>query len=391
MKKPSAYISVIQSRSVNLKVIQIALFFVIIGIFTSSAFAQQFKEPDYEMHDGEVLGFEIDPENASLTILIDPRTKGELHITLPRNLIDAKDGSEDTDFEILVDGIGIYFFDEIITISDRTLTIDFAKSSTEIIITGTQVFSQRATSETVIPQERMEDRIQSELTSEIPDGKAKLLIFSDTNWSGALQASGFDYIEVSGLRDKSIIFPCEPTLIREGVFGARFQKMSQDGYLTIVAIQNQKIIAQGSVDAQGEVTINGNCVSSFASGPGGGACLIATATFGSELAPQVQQLRELRDNKLLQTDSGSAFMSGFNQFYYLFSPTIADWERENPVFKDAVKVVITPLLTSLSLLNYVDIDSEAEMLGYGIGIIFLNIGMYFVAPVFLIVQLKKRF
>jgi len=33
----------------------------------------------------------------------------------------------------------------------------------------------------------------------------------------------------------------------------------------------------------------------------GGGCLIATATFGSELAPQVQQLRELRDNSLLQT------------------------------------------------------------------------------------------
>ena len=40
-----------------------------------------------------------------------------------------------------------------------------------------------------------------------------------------------------------------------------------------------------------------------------GGCLIATATYGSELAPQVQQLRELRDNKLLQTESGKSFMS----------------------------------------------------------------------------------
>ena len=31
----------------------------------------------------------------------------------------------------------------------------------------------------------------------------------------------------------------------------------------------------------------------------GGGCLIATAAFGSELAPQVQQLRELRDNTIL--------------------------------------------------------------------------------------------
>jgi len=123
----------------------------------------------------------------------------------------------------------------------------------------------------------------------------------------------------------------------------------------------------------------------------GGGCLIATATFGSELAPQVQQLRELRDNSLLQTESGSTFMSGFNEFYYSFSPTIADWERENPVFKEVVKLTITPLITSLSILNYVDIDSESEMLGYGISLILLNIGMYFVAPALVIIHLKKRF
>lgn len=122
-----------------------------------------------------------------------------------------------------------------------------------------------------------------------------------------------------------------------------------------------------------------------------GGCLIATATFGSEMAPQVQQLREFRDNTLLKTESGSVFMSGFNQFYYSFSPTIADWERQNPAFKETVKLTITPLLTSLSILNYVDIDSEAEVLGYGITIIFLNIGMYFIAPVIAIIELKKRF
>jgi hypothetical protein len=123
---------------------------------------------------------------------------------------------------------------------------------------------------------------------------------------------------------------------------------------------------------------------------GGGGCLIATAAFGSELAPQVQFLREIRDNTVLQTESGHVFMMGFNQFYYSFSPTIADYERENPVFKEAVKLTLTPLLTSLTLLQYADIDSESEMLGYGISIILLNIGMYFVAPAILIMKVKKR-
>ena len=122
----------------------------------------------------------------------------------------------------------------------------------------------------------------------------------------------------------------------------------------------------------------------------GGGCLIATAAFGSEIAPQVQQLRELRDNTVLQTESGTSFMTGFNQFYYSFSPAIADYERENPAFKEAVKITLTPLLTSLTLLQYADIDSESEMLGYGIGVILLNIGMYFVAPAVLIIAVRKR-
>jgi len=82
-------------------------------------------------------------------------------------------------------------------------------------------------------------------------------------------------------------------------------------------------------------------------------------------------------------------MTGFNQFYYSFSPTIADWERENPVFKETVKVVITPLLASLSILNHVDIDSESSVLGYGIGIILMNVVMYFVAPVIVIHRVIK--
>ena len=122
----------------------------------------------------------------------------------------------------------------------------------------------------------------------------------------------------------------------------------------------------------------------------GGGCLIATAAYGSEMAPQVQFLREIRDGKVMTTQSGTAFMTGFNQFYYSFSPAVADYERENPVFKEAVKVTLTPMLTSLTLLNYVDVDSEQEILGYGIGIILLNIGMYFVAPAAAIIAIKNR-
>ena len=147
-----------------------------------------------------------------------------------------------------------------------------------------------------------------------------------------------------------------------------------------------KMNSDGTCD-EGFVPENERCVSIYVIPK---SCLIATAAFGSEMAPQVQLLREIRDNTVLQTESGSAFMTGFNQFYYSFSPAVADYERENPAFKEAVKLTLTPLLISLSLLQYADIDSESEMLGYGIGVILLNIGMYFVAPAVLIMKIRKR-
>ena len=112
----------------------------------------------------------------------------------------------------------------------------------------------------------------------------------------------------------------------------------------------------------------------------GGGCLIATAAFGSELAPQVQFLREIRDNTIMSTSSGTAFMTGFNQFYYSFSPVIADVQRENPMFQDAVRAFITPMISSLSIMAMADTGSEIEVLGLGISVIALNLGLYVAAP-----------
>ena len=123
----------------------------------------------------------------------------------------------------------------------------------------------------------------------------------------------------------------------------------------------------------------------------GGGCLIATAAYGTELAPQVQLLREVRDNTVMSTSSGMAFMTGFNQLYYSFSPTIADWERENPMFQEAVRAFITPMVSTLSIMTLADNGSEIEVLGLGISVIALNLGMYIAAPAIVIWQIKKRF
>jgi tetratricopeptide (TPR) repeat protein len=122
-----------------------------------------------------------------------------------------------------------------------------------------------------------------------------------------------------------------------------------------------------------------------------GGCLIATATYGSEMATEVQHLRELRDNQLLQTESGIVFMGMFNNVYYTFSPIIADYERENPLFKEAVKIAITPMISSLSLME--NANSESEVLSMGLPVIMLNLGIYLGVPAFgiiKVIQLRKN-
>jgi len=207
-----------------------------------------------------------------------------------------------------------------------------------------------------------------------------------------------------GIRGTDFVLNYFPSsgLGRVVVFGGAVEVTPNNGkyYWTIeegygANFDSNEVLGQFVVDqeirykALANLDPNGNIESYNDSG--GGGCLIATATFDSELAPQVQMLREIRDNSLLQTESGTSFMKSFNDFYYSFSPIIADYERENPVFKEAVKLAITPMISSLSILNYVDMDSEESVLGYGISLILLNVVIYVGIPAIVIVGIRKRF
>jgi branched-chain amino acid transport system substrate-binding protein len=119
-------------------------------------------------------------------------------------------------------------------------------------------------------------------------------------------------------------------------------------------------------------------------------CLIATAAYGSELAPQVQFLREIRDGTLLQTAAGTSLMTGFNQFYYSFSPAVADLERESPIFRDAVKTAITPAIYALNIMALADSDSEVSVLALAIVSICAIAGIYVVGPSLAVYGVARR-
>ena len=132
----------------------------------------------------------------------------------------------------------------------------------------------------------------------------------------------------------------------------------------------------GEVPGQGGASAGGG-----GGGGGGGGCLIATAAYGTEMAGQVQMLREVRDGALMGTHAGAAFMGAFNHAYYAFSPAVADLERQSPALKEAVRAGITPMLATLSILDGAGIDSDGEAVAYGLAAIMVNAGIYAGIPV----------
>ena len=123
-------------------------------------------------------------------------------------------------------------------------------------------------------------------------------------------------------------------------------------------------------------------------------CLIATAAFGSEIAPQVQALREFRDNFVLKTFAGDNFMKAFNAFYYSWSPYVAQAEYENEVLRKTVRFSIYPLLWILDfskrLAEPFSAMPEFSVLICGLVASFL-IGLVYVSPIIVAVALILRY
>lgn len=73
-------------------------------------------------------------------------------------------------------------------------------------------------------------------------------------------------------------------------------------------------------------------------------CFIATAAFGSYLEPHVVTLRAFRDETLLTSPLGSAFVD----FYYTYSPPIAEVIEENEYLRFMTRVLLTPIVWTVA-------------------------------------------
>ncbi len=98
----------------------------------------------YSITGGSVISIVEDFESHSLIITISTTSDGELTITLPRSVIDSKDGDADSDFFVIIDGEEREF-EETTTSTDRKLTIPFFDGDEQIEIIGTFVIPEFGT------------------------------------------------------------------------------------------------------------------------------------------------------------------------------------------------------------------------------------------------------
>jgi hypothetical protein len=129
------------------------------------------------------------------------------------------------------------------------------------------------------------------------------------------------------------------------------------------------------------------------SGTGSPQCVIATATYGSEISPEVQFLREFRDQDIMGTMAGREFMAVFHAWYYSFSPNIASVIAKHPMMQNIFKIFLYPLIgilhLSASIYNVFNFNSEMAVVMAGFMASAL-IGVVYFSPIGLVLSLKER-
>jgi hypothetical protein len=125
-------------------------------------------------------------------------------------------------------------------------------------------------------------------------------------------------------------------------------------------------------------------VTQRSSTPGSG-CVIATATYGSAMASQVQVLRDFRETIALKTFAGSSFMLVFNSWYYSWSPSVAATIAPNDSLRAAMAVVLQPILYILQVatatFSALSFNGEFAIVMTGFVAVAL-IGLVYFVPIF---------
>ena len=122
-------------------------------------------------------------------------------------------------------------------------------------------------------------------------------------------------------------------------------------------------------------------------------CIIATATYGSELSPEVQFLRGFRDNMILNTFAGRCFMTVFNAWYYSWSPAVASVIASHELLRNIMKILLYPLIgvLHLSTITFSLLSFNTEFAIVTSGLVASSIiGIVYFTPAFLMLCIARN-
>lgn len=117
-----------------------------------------------------------------------------------------------------------------------------------------------------------------------------------------------------------------------------FDELPVDWFASVVAAFTDP--DSGNNSASGNVVISGT---SNESGSSGGSCFVATAAYGSYMAPEVKLLRNFRDQYLLKFAPGRALV----RWYYATSPEYADMIANDEQLRGLARAGLAPVVYSI--------------------------------------------
>jgi hypothetical protein len=121
-------------------------------------------------------------------------------------------------------------------------------------------------------------------------------------------------------------------------------------------------------------------------------CIIATAAYGSEMAPEVIYMRYVRDRVVGSTPIGRKIVDWWNWWYYLWSPPIAAFISDKPWLRAVFRILLIPVSISVRAADLTFNTSEGGNFGSVIAFLFAAMisTLAYVALPILVIRLTSR-
>lgn len=124
-------------------------------------------------------------------------------------------------------------------------------------------------------------------------------------------------------------------------------------------------------------------------------CIIATATYGSSMTPEVSYMRHVRDNMIGSNELGRILVTGWNIFYYSWSPSLASIISKSETLQILTRILLIPLIviinftafvfSGIALISLPLASTVAFYVGISMGLL-----TYFIMPTILLFMISRK-